>query len=456
MNVLSKYKKYNNYLSFLVGIFISLIAATISFLIVNQFLSSINSFFIIVLFILLILIITLLYHYPELGLSLAVGGTFTLSFILKEILGIQGNLAVTVYSLALLGLLISFIKNKTFLPLLSTPVLAILAFALVLTIGTSYSPSPEYGTLKVINLLVFILFPFLAFLHFSARTESLKIIFILLLFFSIFLGIASTIVILSKGVTASRFGLLDQNSILFSRSLGIGFLLLLYELRNSTNITKIILIICLPFLFLPIFVSGSRGPLLALGFSITIYMLLTPGNVKIKIYSIIFISIIIVVIYNTFNFKGLERIQGFFEGNWGDENALCRLSYYSTAWKCFLDSPLFGIGTGGFSNLISYRDEKLYPHNIFLEIAAENGIIGLLIFVGFLLCTIIIAYSLLYKIKLGYETKEIILISLSLFLFGLIASFFSGDITGNQYIWYGSVIIWGQYLANRKKFNIGN
>ena len=119
-------------------------------------------------------------------------------------------------------------------------------------------------------------------MHFSKKTQSLGIIFILVLFFSIFLGIASTIVILNKGVITSRFGFLDQNSILFSRSLGIGFLLLLYKLRNSTNITKIILIICLPFLFFPVFVSGSRGPLLALAFSVAVYILITPGKVKIN------------------------------------------------------------------------------------------------------------------------------------------------------------------------------
>jgi len=412
--------------------------------------SQIDAYFVIILFIFLILLIILLYYYPELGLGLAVGGAPLITFVLENVLGVQDNLAMIIYSLTLIGLFISFLKNRTFLPIFSIPSVTIFVFVFVLILGTFYSPSPKYGFQKVIIFSLRTLFPFFSFLYYSEQNKSLKGIFSLLLYFGIILGIISTIQIFTGGVTGERFGSLVGNSIKFSRVLGVVILLLIYKIRYSNNKMKIILIACLPFLFLPMLVSGSRGPMLALGSAIALYMLLTPGNVKIKIYSIAIISISIILIYNFSDFKGMERIKGFFEGDVGDGGTTARLDFYSVAWNTFLDSPLFGIGTGGFGYITTGSDTRHYPHNIFLEVAAENGIIGLSIMGGFLFTTIFIVYFLLFKIDIDYESKELIYISITLLLFALVASLTSGDIAGNQYVWFGSAMIWGQYSANRK------
>jgi len=77
--------------------------------------------------------------------------------------------------------------------------------------------------------------------------------------------------------------------------------------------------------------------------------------------------------------KTIPNIERFSLNNAKNVSVNNRLKLYSDAWQLFKNKPLFGIGTGGFQT-----GEYNYPHNIFLEIAAENGLLGLIIFFGFL------------------------------------------------------------------------
>lgn len=83
------------------------------------------------------------------------------------------------------------------------------------------------------------------------------------------------------------------------------------------------------------------------------------------------------------------------EGN-VDLSALARLTLNLAAWNVFLDHPLLGIGPGNFTLVsVEYANElglrhlssPFRAHNLYLEIAAETGIVGLATFlclVGYL------------------------------------------------------------------------
>ena len=85
-----------------------------------------------------------------------------------------------------------------------------------------------------------------------------------------------------------------------------------------------------------------------------------------------------------------------FEGN-VDLSALARLTLNLAAWNVFLDNPLLGVGPGNFPLVaVDYANElglrhlsdPFRAHNLYLEIAAEMGIVGLAAFlclVGYLL-----------------------------------------------------------------------
>jgi O-antigen ligase len=73
-----------------------------------------------------------------------------------------------------------------------------------------------------------------------------------------------------------------------------------------------------------------------------------------------------------------------------------RKLYALTAWAMFLDHPLLGVGAGNYTvHFDRYADavgfsardyeqpgEVHYPHNLYLEIAAETGLVGLALFAG--------------------------------------------------------------------------
>lgn len=72
-----------------------------------------------------------------------------------------------------------------------------------------------------------------------------------------------------------------------------------------------------------------------------------------------------------------------------DQSTLSRVILWYTAWNLFLSSPVHGIGFGTFSSIsdqylptIYDMPEGLGVHNIYLELLAESGVIGLVSFLA--------------------------------------------------------------------------
>lgn len=71
-----------------------------------------------------------------------------------------------------------------------------------------------------------------------------------------------------------------------------------------------------------------------------------------------------------------------------DISADDRIAMWRTGWKMFMDSPLIGHGLGTFMNVFGkYKphsySEIVYAHNCYLQIVAEMGIAGLIMFLWF-------------------------------------------------------------------------
>jgi len=88
-----------------------------------------------------------------------------------------------------------------------------------------------------------------------------------------------------------------------------------------------------------------------------------------------------------------------------------RIVYMQTAWNMFTDRPITGVGIGNLKLMFpQYRPYSLvkeqniplnrgynaaYPHNIFLQVAAETGVLGLVPFLFLLVVFYIAGFSLL-------------------------------------------------------------
>lgn len=77
-----------------------------------------------------------------------------------------------------------------------------------------------------------------------------------------------------------------------------------------------------------------------------------------------------------------NRLQGLF----ANENAIQRFVFFSDGLKLFQRSPIIGRGMGAFENGIksvqSFYYETKYAHNHYIQVLAETGVIGFLLFVG--------------------------------------------------------------------------
>lgn len=79
-----------------------------------------------------------------------------------------------------------------------------------------------------------------------------------------------------------------------------------------------------------------------------------------------------------------NRLQGLF----ANQNAIQRTVFFEDGLKIFARSPIFGSGLGGFENGVksvqSFFYETKYAHNHYIQILAENGVIGLVLFLALL------------------------------------------------------------------------
>jgi O-antigen ligase len=153
------------------------------------------------------------------------------------------------------------------------------------------------------------------------------------------------------------------------------------------------------------------------------------------------ISIILVLNFNIFkvNSELIDRFYSAFESLSGfsayDNSTYYRSLQWNSSIEIWRENPIVGSGLGGFAYSWSFADIREYPHNIFLELLAEGGVIAIGLFVGML--------SIIWRLvreKSKYLPVYINAFSLSLFLLGLITSLTSLEFP-NQFILFLSFIL---------------
>lgn len=129
-------------------------------------------------------------------------------------------------------------------------------------------------------------------------------------------------------------------------------------------------------LAITIILSGTRIALV--GFLWLAAISLIKNRKGIVIFLLLFIAGVLLLSTNS-AFARLLDLKVIF-----DES---RVQIWSTAWKAFLTSPIYGIGGGGFpefyllnSPIPAIEPAAGHAHNIFLQLLAESGLLGLAAF----------------------------------------------------------------------------
>jgi O-antigen ligase len=238
---------------------------------------------------------------------------------------------------------------------------------------------------------------------------------------------------------------------------GVGFLYVFFNIKCKKILYRIIKLGMLSLFIYLMIITGARGPIIALLFTIFISCLIYYSQNKIRIVDLsIFLLLIIILSFSNINlininnslitrYAGMNRIKITYDflknKNLDDLPTINkRLYLYKKSYKEFLERPLFGKGIG--------RNEKLgeYPHNSFLEIASEIGIIGLIPFAAL----IIYWFYLFIKSEMKFLKISEYRFFKYLFIYALIQSFFSGSIFWDIFFW-SSLIISGKIFKVENK-----
>jgi O-antigen ligase len=283
---------------------------------------------------------------------------------------------------------------------------------IVIAISYTYTPAPGLGWDKVVRLIVLDSLAFVAPLISLQNDRDVD----QLVFFTTLVSLVLTVRIVYPLLHPTAEVLLgdeDVTQIGPGLALVVTTLMLLYYPVKAGRSRRLEVKICLLVLVWGVVASVSRSAILSLLAGATL------GSVFLKIDSkivsrraiLLTMAASVLVAFVAFqwlrqlpaaSFKltaKLQELSADLQGSTAAGTIYRRYELSGSAWQAFLSKPLLGWGAGGWSTLLHYSDEHFtYPHNFVLEIAAEQGFIGL-VPLGILLLAIIRASARILKAR---------------------------------------------------------
>lgn len=184
-----------------------------------------------------------------------------------------------------------------------------------------------------------------------------------------------------------RFAAMGFNPNDMAMTLSIGIALAWWLAIRTVGVRRLIGFGLLPFAYAAVFLSASRGGFLAT-VAASFYPVMLMGHRhtwRRALAALVLIGLA----------AGMAAGQFVPEASWtrigtiGSELESGTMNYRSTIWalgiELFNDAPLLGVGAGNFGTALENRfGVDIAPHNVFLAIAVEYGLLGFALFMGIL------------------------------------------------------------------------
>ncbi len=303
-----------------------------------------------------------------------------------------------------------------------------------------YSHNAEFGLAKLLYLVISTI-PVILFFYYlllTWNTSRLNIFYFILISIGI-IGVSLSLILKPFEYELYKFSLLSWSHVIFGRYIGAAALISFFLLINARDKTKIYLYAAIAFmLFIGTYYTALRASALGLLIFSLVYLIYSLIKQKGKYLNIAFSIILILAvtavafIYLNFNHKILYRYNNLtsIESIENDSAIGARLEAYKTGLEKFEESPIIGLGFGGFKskNNIDITALINYPHNLFIEVLVEFGIIG------FILFSFLVYLILKHSYKISFEV-------FLFFLFMMWLGLFSKDLPTNSMFLMGIAFI---------------
>ncbi|HEX2960274.1 MAG TPA: O-antigen ligase family protein [Ignavibacteriales bacterium] len=217
----------------------------------------------------------------------------------------------------------------------------------------------------------------------------------------------------------------------------------IYLFSKSKNLVfKIILLIASFSVFIyALFLAGSMSSFLVLGFLIPIVLIryLSLSFTKsLIVIGLGFLMFVVSLLVFQEKLENMEAVQNMLGRTQETGTAQTRMNSWKAGINMFIDKPLLGVGMREYAEY-SPRYSKTFlsqdsvaPHNMFIEVLAESGIIVFMAFVIFLL-------DLLSKYFNEIRQSEHFWIYMSLLAYVLMG--FTLGITYNKFLWLSVALV---------------
>jgi len=333
--------------------------------------------------------------------------------------------------------------------------LFVVGLVLVLGFGLMYSRDRAYGIERVLELLFLgVLASYFLPRIMASFSSSIKIVRNILLTVVALAGVTTLLSFMGLGVGNRAFA---ASYLSWSYFLGVAILSGLALLDISTNrLLRVAIVVLEPLFLVSMVLAKARGPLISL-FVVGVLILFWKGRVSIRKKMGIVLSFLAIfamlfaIVPRGFWF----RYELLFAEQKGS-SIEARVDAYKFAGELFLEHPLLGVGTGGFRASYGSRESPYslsYAHNAFLEIAAENGLLGLFFYVGFLISLFLVARRILKDVNTVKTGRELTFGCLLVFIFLFVGSQFSGAIIGRDALLFAGLIVLLGSEARRYEVN---
>lgn len=321
-------------------------------------------------------------------------------------------------------------------------ILAFFSFVGIVALSYLYTPAPDWGFTQATRLFGIGGLLFLSPLVLIREEKDFRQFAIAFLGFALIRAII-TIFWPSYAVTSSGETYAVKTDIGGGWLLGMAILILFYYHFTESRLSRWLWrLTCAPLLIVGLVASTARGPMVALLLVVILTPLVAPqrNGASSKIFTNVSILLLVVTIsviaYSLLPTQMQQKYQEKTDeitqalkgaspsGTMGE-----RLQFYKAALAQIPERPVLGLGVGGWSMFYQGQDERSYPHNLFLLVAVEEGLIGFFALVAFLWVV-------------GFSIKQIIVVSgdryvvlFALVFFCVVVSMFSGDLDTNRLLW---------------------
>jgi O-antigen ligase len=314
--------------------------------------------------------------------------------------------------------------------------LTIAVVALSLAVSLSWTLAPTYGGDKVTTFLTVTMLaigaPFFLFEHWDDLRR----------FFMWVVVVAVPVAFLALTHPSEDTGrLAGDNTIGTSRLLSTAALILLLGALATRSRLRLPAITLAASLIAIAAAVGSRGPIVSLGLALAVtlvaWLLRAPRKVA-PVLAIAAVSLAVVP-FVSLPERSSERLSSAARDPVAAFRADDRYFLVQQAYQLVEEHPIRGAGAGAFSTVNTVAK---WPHNLFLELWSELGLVPLIVVVGAILTALIGLFRLAWRLPESSGEQALVYVLLGVFFFNLLAVQVSGNINDNRDFWGMLAIAW--------------